>query len=91
MAYQTGDDTIHELLTGGPPMLPPVQILTELDDEAKPYDRRLAVNRADRGDSNVVISFNDRSTGQRDAIGIPPDSAIEFAIAILNAAQEVKA
>jgi len=75
----------------GPGVIPPVRILTVLDDEAKSLDRCLAVNRADRGDSNVVISFNDRRTGLRDAIGIPPDAAIEFAIAILNAAQEVKA
>jgi hypothetical protein len=69
---------------------PPVHILTMPDDEARGTDRHLAVNRADRGDSNVVISFNDRRTGLRDAIGIPPDEAIRFAVAILNAAQEVQ-
>ena len=72
-------------------MIPPVQIFTEPDIEAKSVDRRLTVNRADRGDSNVVISFYDRHDGSRDAIGIPPDAAIEFAIALLNAAQWVKA
>ena len=70
-------------------MIPPVHILTMPDDEAKSLDRQLVVNRADRGDSNVVISFNDRRTGLRDAIGIPPEDAITFATAILNAAQEV--
>lgn len=70
-------------------MIPPVPIITALDDEAKSIDRHLVVNRADPGDFNVVISFNDRNTGLRDAIGIPPAAAIAFAIAILNAAQEV--
>jgi hypothetical protein len=72
-------------------VIPPVQIITAFDEtRPKHGDRHLTVNRADRGDANVVISFNDH-LGMRDAIGIPPDAAIEFAIAILNAAQEVKA
>lgn len=78
--------------------VPPVQIITAYDEEIGPRipvpdprgNRHLTVNRADRGDSNVVVSFNDRK-GVRDAIGIPPDAAIEMAIALLNAAQEVKA
>lgn len=71
-------------------MIPPVQVWTAPDDEAYAPERRLTVNRADRGDSNVVISFADRNNGSRDAIGIPPDEAILFATALLIAAQEVK-
>jgi hypothetical protein len=71
-------------------VIPPVHITTAFDDEmpGPDYDRHLAVNRADPHDANVVISFNNRD-GRRDAIGIPPASAIDFAIAILNAAKEV--
>ena len=72
-------------------MQPPVQIQTQLDPDAFGQDRHLTVNRADRGDANVVVSFNDSTNGHRDAFGIPPDAAIEFAIALLNAAQWVKA
>lgn len=69
-------------------MISPVQIETAFDDEMPDGDRHLTVNRADPHDANVVISFNDRD-GHRDAIGIPPVFAIQFAIAILIAAQEV--
>lgn len=72
--------------------IPPKQITTIFDDEtAGDGYRHLAVNRADRGDTHVVVSFNERSNGQRDAIGMTPDAAIEFALALINAAQEVKA
>ncbi len=74
--------------------IPPVQIITAVNDydpDVMPFDRGLAVNRAGRGDANVVISFWDAKNGKhRDAIGIDPDSAIEFAIALLNAAREVR-
>jgi len=71
-------------------MIPPVRIDTAFDDEMPPpdYDRHLVVNRADPHDANVVISF-DNYDGQRDAIGIPPASAVRFATAILNAAREI--
>lgn len=71
-------------------MIPPVHIVTAFDDDmpGPDYDRHLVVNRADPHDANVVISFNDRR-GRRDAIGIPPEAAMDFAFALLNAAREV--
>jgi len=72
-------------------MIPPAHIDTAYDEEYDMGDRRLVVNRADRSDANVVISFDTRSGNKttRDAIGIPPASAIAFAIAILAARREV--
>jgi len=73
-------------------VIPPVHILTVPDDEmptGMPRTRQLTVNRADPGDSNVVISFAGRD-GRRDAIGIPPIAAHDFAIAILTALREIE-
>ena len=71
-------------------MIPPVQIKTAPDNEAHGGERFLAVNRAHPSDDYVVISFNDREFGRRDAIGIPPAEAIEFAFALIRAAQEIR-
>lgn len=72
-------------------MIPPVQIMTVNDEQPqKGIAKALVVNRATRSDDNVVISFDDK-TGSREAFGLTPDAAIEFAMALLNAAQEVRA